>query len=58
MINALAAPNAIKDLWLLGLGTHNVAVPLSKFKLVDKKLDLPGATKDSLKASPPFQYTN
>jgi sporulation protein YlmC with PRC-barrel domain len=40
----------------LGLGTHDVAVPVSKFKLVEKKLVLPGATKESLKASPPFQY--
>ena len=42
----------------LGLGTHDVAVPVSKFKLVDKKLVLAGATKESLKASPPFQYAN
>jgi sporulation protein YlmC with PRC-barrel domain len=42
----------------LGLGTHDVAVPVSKFKLVDKKLVLPGATKESLEASPPFKYAN
>ena len=36
----------------LGLAKHNVAVPVSQFKLVDKKLVLPGATKDALKASP------
>ena len=42
----------------LGMGTHDVAVPVSKFKLVDKKLVLAGATKESLKASPPFQYAN
>ena len=35
---------------------HNVAVPVSQFKFVDKKLVLPGATKDALKASPEFQY--
>ena len=40
----------------LGLTKHNVAVPVSQFKLVDKKLVLPGATKDALKASPEFQY--
>ena len=40
----------------LGLAKHNVALPLSQFKLVDKKLVLPGATKDALKASPEFQY--
>jgi len=40
----------------LGLAKHNVAIPVSQFKLVDKKLVLPGATKDALKASPEFQY--
>jgi uncharacterized protein YrrD len=40
----------------LGLTKHNVAVPVSQFKFVDKKLVLPGATKDALKASPEFQY--
>jgi sporulation protein YlmC with PRC-barrel domain len=42
----------------LGLGTHDVAVPVSKLKLVDKKLVLPGATKESLEASPAFKYAN
>jgi len=40
----------------LGLATHDVAIPVSQFKLVDKKLVLPGATKDALKAIPEFQY--
>jgi sporulation protein YlmC with PRC-barrel domain len=40
----------------LGLAKHDVAVPVSKFKLVDGKLVLPGATKEALKASPEFQY--
>jgi sporulation protein YlmC with PRC-barrel domain len=40
----------------LGLATHNVAIPVSQFKLVDKELVLPGATKEALKASPEFQY--
>jgi sporulation protein YlmC with PRC-barrel domain len=40
----------------LGLAKHNVAIPVSQFKLVDKKLVLPGVTKDALKASPEFQY--
>ena len=35
---------------------HDVAIPVSKFKLVDNKLVLAGATKDVLKASPPFEY--
>ena len=40
----------------LGLATHNVAIPVSQFNLVDKELVLPGATKEALKASPEFQY--
>jgi uncharacterized protein YraI/sporulation protein YlmC with PRC-barrel domain len=40
----------------LGLMKHNVAIPVSQFKLVDNKLVLPGATKKALRASPEFQY--
>jgi hypothetical protein len=40
----------------LGLAKHDVAIPVSEFKLVDKKLVLPGATKGALKAIPEFQY--
>ena len=40
----------------LGLTKHNVAIPVSQFKLVDSKLVLPGATKEALKASPEFEY--
>ena len=40
----------------LGLAKHDVAIPVSHFKLVDKKLVLPGATKEALKAIPEFQY--
>ena len=40
----------------LGLAKHDVAVQVSKFKLVDGKLVLPGATKEALKASPEFEY--
>jgi sporulation protein YlmC with PRC-barrel domain len=36
----------------LGLMKHNVAIPVSQFKLVDKKFVLPGVTKEALKASP------
>src|SRR5262245_19673949 len=39
-----------------GLSRHDVAVPVSQFKLVDQKLVLAGATRDALKASPPFEY--
>ena len=42
----------------IGLPKHDVAVPVNQFKLVDKKLVLAGATRDALKASPPFEYAN
>ena len=34
---------------------HDVAVPVSQLKLVEGKLMLPGATRDTLKASPAFE---
>ena len=42
----------------IGLTKHDVAIPVSQLKLVDNKLVLAGATKDALKASPPFEYAN
>ena len=41
----------------LGLGTHSVAVPVSQFQTEGAKIVLPGATKDTLKAMPPFVYS-
>jgi hypothetical protein len=40
----------------LGMGEHNVAVPVSKFKQQMNKIVLPGVTKDALKAAPKFEY--
>ena len=40
------------------MAKHNVAVPVSRFKLNDDKLLLPDATKEALKAAPEFEYTN
>jgi hypothetical protein len=40
----------------LGMGTRLVAVPHETLKVVDKKLLLPGATKDALKSLPEFEY--
>jgi sporulation protein YlmC with PRC-barrel domain len=40
----------------LGIGEHNVAVPVSMFKQQMGKITLPGATKDALKAAPKFEY--
>jgi hypothetical protein len=40
----------------LAVTKHDVAVPVSKLKLVDGKLVLPGATRDALKDVPSFEY--
>ena len=42
----------------LAVTKHDIAVPVSQLKLVDDKLVLAGATRDALKASPPFEYAN
>ena len=39
-----------------GLTKHDVAIPVSQLKLADNKLVLAGATKEALRASPPFEY--
>jgi sporulation protein YlmC with PRC-barrel domain len=40
----------------LGIGTHDVAIPVSQLKQEGGKFILPGASKDALKAMPPFTY--
>jgi len=40
----------------LGMGTKYVVVPFSSLEVKDKRMLLPGATKDSLKALPEFKY--
>ena len=42
----------------LVVAKHNVAIPVSQFKLDGDKLVLPGATRDALKAAPQFDYAN
>lgn len=39
-----------------GLTKHDVAIPVSQLKLADNKLVLASATKEALRASPPFEY--
>jgi hypothetical protein len=41
----------------LGLGEHYVAIPFNQFKSGEGKFVLPGATKDTLKAIPKFEYS-
>jgi sporulation protein YlmC with PRC-barrel domain len=40
----------------LGMGKHDVAIPVSQFKEDKGKIVLAGATKDVLKALPKFEY--
>jgi sporulation protein YlmC with PRC-barrel domain len=40
----------------LGLGKHDVAIPMEQLRLQSGKLVLPGATKDALKLLPAFEY--
>lgn len=40
----------------LGIGKRDVAIPMEQLKINNKQLSLPGATKDAVKALPPFVY--
>jgi hypothetical protein len=40
----------------IGIGKHDVAIPVSHFTMMGKKLVLAGATKDALKSYPAFEY--
>ena len=40
----------------LGMGTHLVVVPYDTLKFSDKKVMLPGGTKEGLKMLPEFKY--
>jgi sporulation protein YlmC with PRC-barrel domain len=40
----------------LGVAKHDVAIPVNQFTQTDGKLVLAGATKDAIKAIPPFEY--
>ena len=41
----------------LGMGTRLVVVPYDTLKFADKKVVLPGGTKEGLKMLPEFKYT-
>lgn len=54
-----AAPFAIIGVGgFLGIDKRDVAIPMDQLKVTNKQLSLPGATKDALKALPPFVYQN
>jgi len=40
----------------LGVAKHDVAIPVSQIKLVDGKFQIADASKEALKALPPFEY--
>lgn len=40
----------------LGIARHDVAIPFGQLKLEKDKIVLPGATKEAVKAMPPFLY--
>jgi hypothetical protein len=40
----------------VGLGRHDVAIPVTQLKQQDGKYLLPGATKEAIKALPTFEY--
>jgi len=40
----------------VGLGRHDVAIPVNQLKLDEGKIVLPGATKEAIKALPRFEY--
>jgi sporulation protein YlmC with PRC-barrel domain len=42
----------------LGMGSKLVVVPYSSLQVRDKKMVLPGATRESLKSLPEFKYSN
>jgi uncharacterized protein YrrD len=42
----------------LGVDRHDVAIPVGQIKQVQGKFVLAGATKDVLKAMPPFEYAH
>ena len=42
----------------LGIGTKYVVVPYSALELRNKRIVLPGATKESLKSLPEFKYNS
>lgn len=52
-----SAPYAVLSIGgFLGIGTKYVVVPFQSLQVKDKKMVLPGATKDALRALPDFKY--
>ena len=41
----------------LGIGEHDVVIPVNQFKMTGDKMILAGATKESIRAMPRFEYS-
>lgn len=41
----------------LGMGSHDVAIPVKNFRINDGRISLTGATKEALTGLPKFEYT-
>ena len=53
------APYAVLSVGgFLGMGTKYVVVPFTALKIVDKKMILPGGSKEALKTLPDFKYNS
>lgn len=42
----------------LGMDKHDVPIPINQFKIKDKRVVWPGATKEAIKAMPTFHYAD
>ncbi|MFP5223499.1 MAG: PRC-barrel domain-containing protein [Acidobacteriota bacterium] len=42
----------------LGMAKHDVVIPVFQFKMQNKRIVLPGATKEAVKAMPEFKYAD
>ena len=42
----------------LGMGKNDVVIPVNHFKITNKRILLPGATKEAVKSMPPFKYAD
>jgi PRC-barrel domain len=40
----------------LGIGSHDVAIPAGQFQMRNDRILLPAATKEQIRAMPPFEY--
>jgi uncharacterized protein YrrD len=52
----LASYGIVSTGGFVSLGSHDVAIPADQFQFNKDRIMLPNATKDQLRAMPPFQY--